>query len=186
MDKDSQEPEKQGPDSQEPDSQERRGSQETPLKKKSDEGWKEKARLEKERLAGEAGPGRPSLPPPDLDALVQELSLRAMLALGQLRHPATGDVYFDLEAAKYAIDLLGVLEEKTKGNLEPGEKADLEDALHTLRLIYVQAARHPPGPADLAPESGEGAPGPGAAFGGTPGGLEQGPDPSKPGPKIIY
>jgi hypothetical protein len=169
------------------------------LEKKSDESWKEKAQREKEKLASEAGDRGARMPPASFLGLLEELSLRTMLALGQLREPATGGVYFDLEAAKYAIDLLGVLEEKTKGNLDPGEKAALEDALHTLRLIFVQAARHPPAAAELdeggprvggAPGEG-GAPSAGGALGGGrgagPGGAgPEGSGPSAPGPKIIF
>lgn len=150
------------------------------VKKKSDETWKEKAQREKEKLARETA-GEGGRPPPEASflALVEELSLRAMLALGQLQNPATGEVYFDLGAAKYSIDLLGVLEQKTKGNLDPTEKAALADVLHTLRLVFVQASRNPPVASDPGGLPGGGRAAPGE---GPPGG----PDEGKPGPKIIY
>jgi hypothetical protein len=85
---------------------------------------------------------------------VEELSLRAMLALGQLRNPATGEAHFDLDGAKYAIDQLGVLEQKTKGNLEPGEKAGLKEILHNLRLAFVHISKNPPTLSDQPPRAG--------------------------------
>jgi len=113
--------------------------------KKTDETWKEKAQREKERLADSPRTEREHrLPPASFLGIVEELSVRAMLALGQLRNPATGEVYLDLEAAKYAVDLLGVLEQKTTGQLDAVEQRALGDALHTLRLLFVQVSRNPP------------------------------------------
>jgi hypothetical protein len=127
--------------------------------KKTDESWKEKAQKEKEKLAGpsregtgppEGGPLEGALedgqefPPASFMGIVEELSLRAMLALGQLRHPATGEAYLDLEGAKYVIDLLSILEQKTKGNLEPIEERTLRDVLQNLRLAFVHISQNPP------------------------------------------
>ena len=117
--------------------------------KKSDEGWKEKAQKEKEKLSDSfEGPdpreGGQEIPPASFLGLVEELSLRAMLALGQIRHPATGEAYLDLEGAKYTIDLLSILEEKTKGNLQPMEERTLREILQNLRLGFVHISRNPP------------------------------------------
>jgi hypothetical protein len=46
-----------------------------------------------------------------------------------------------LDLAKHAIDMLGILEEKTKGNLAADEAAMLENVLHQLRLAYVEASK---------------------------------------------
>ena len=139
-------------------------------KKKTDESWKEKARKEKEQLS-DVPEEIPELPPASFLGLIDELSLRVMLALGQIRNPKSTEVYLDLDGARYAIDTIQMLLEKTKGNLAPEEEATVKDVLHNLRLLYVHIARA----AASAPEAGED---PGKAPGGeTP--------PEKPGPKII-
>jgi hypothetical protein len=60
-----------------------------------------------------------------------------MMALGEVPHPATGIVQEELEQAKYLIDVLGVLQEKTQGNLNPEETALLDGLLYELRMKYV-------------------------------------------------
>jgi hypothetical protein len=155
--------------------------------KKSDETWKEKAQREKDKLSDERSPrGEDRIPPASFLGIVQEFSLRSMLALGQIAHPATGEAYFDLEAAKYAIDCLGVLGEKTRGNLTPEEKSTLEDVLHGLRLAYLQLSKNPPKFADQAPDVLEPTEDEldGDAL-GRGGPAAPGPRPQKPGPKII-
>lgn len=118
-------------------------AQESIGEKKTDETWKRRAQMEKEKLASsEEGPPKP--PPASFLGLVQELGLRALVALGQVQNAVTGEIYFDLDEAKYAIDMLGVLEEKTRGNLDPSEKAVLSEVLHTLRLSFVELSRNPP------------------------------------------
>ncbi|MGQ9589584.1 MAG: DUF1844 domain-containing protein [Planctomycetota bacterium] len=112
--------------------------------KKSDETWKLRAQKEKEKLASSEEGRLPELPPATFLGLVQELSFRALLALGQVANAATGEVYLDLDEAKYAIDMLGVLEEKTRGNLAPAEQAALTEVLHGLRLTFVETSRNPP------------------------------------------
>lgn len=146
--------------------------------KKSDESWKAKAQKEKEKLLEAEAEADRKLPPASFHGLVDELALRALLALGQFGNPSTGEVYLDLESAKYAIDLLAVLQEKTKGNIDEEEKGHLEDALQQLRLVFVQVSRLPAGsPRGPGPRAGgsSGAVPPGAS---TPG--------EKPGPKIIF
>lgn len=157
------------------------GSQEEDLK--ADESWKEKAQREKERLAEtqqEAEAAERQLPPASFLGLVEELAVRAMLALGQLRDPQSQEVYIDLDGAKYVVDTLQVLEQKTKGNLEPAEEQALKQLLHNLRLTFVHVSR-----AAAAALAAEGRMGPGAGGAAGPGGAGEGP-PGKPGPKIIY
>ncbi len=63
--------------------------------------------------------------------------MEGMVALGKLKHPATGQIESNLDQAKFIIDLLGVLQVKTKGNLEDSESSLLEQSLSALRLNYV-------------------------------------------------
>jgi hypothetical protein len=122
-----------------------------------DADWKEQARAEKERLsreietegpaAGTAGPGAGPggrrtmrLPAPDFGGLVQSLAAQAALFLSDQRDPETGRSLRNLDLAKYHIDLLSVLDEKTAGNLTDEEKRTLDSLLYELRMAYVNAA----------------------------------------------
>jgi hypothetical protein len=77
------------------------------------------------------------LPPANLSVLVQLLASQAMLAMGKMEVPGQPELKADLDAAKHFVDLLGVLEEKTKGNLTPDEAAMIGSVCHELRMIYV-------------------------------------------------
>jgi hypothetical protein len=90
------------------------------------------------KLAGEAVK---KLPPADFSGLVQMLSAQALVALGKLPHPASGKSDPQPAFGKHLIELLSVLETKTRGNLDPQESAALTQALHLLRLTYVEATR---------------------------------------------
>jgi len=63
--------------------------------------------------------------------------------LGLVPHPTSGQAVVDLNGAKQMIDILTMLEEKTKGNLMPEEKRFLDSALTELRLTYVRRASQP-------------------------------------------
>jgi hypothetical protein len=83
------------------------------------------------------------LPPPDFSSLVQVFSTQAMIALGVFANPLSGKVERRLEVAKHFIDLLGLIETKTRGNLDPQEKELLEVSLHELRMGYVHVVSQP-------------------------------------------
>jgi len=67
----------------------------------------------------------------------------ALVHLGQVPDPMSGQVRQDLEQARFAIDLLGTLEAKTEGNRTPEESTLLEEILTTLRMGFVRN-RHAP------------------------------------------
>ncbi len=69
------------------------------------------------------------------------LATNAAAALGAVPHPATGKRSLDLDTGKYWLDVLGMLRDKTKGNLHPKEDRLLEGLLADLRLQYVQLVR---------------------------------------------
>lgn len=69
------------------------------------------------------------------------LATNAAAALGAVPHPATGKRVLDLESGKYWLDILGMLSDKTKGNLHPQEARLLEGLLGDLRMQYVQLVR---------------------------------------------
>ena len=69
------------------------------------------------------------------------LATNAAAALGAVPHPATGQRSLDLETGKYWLDVLGMIKEKTKGNLHAQETRLLEGLLADLRMQYVTMVR---------------------------------------------
>jgi len=131
----------------------------TPKKIIIDEDWKsrvaaEKEAAEKEALkkgatekgattdspapAAQSPPGAGKLPTASFDMLLTTLATEAMMSLGQMSIPGQPQPEVNLPQAQYVIDLLGVLKEKTAGNLSSEETALLEDLLYQLRMMYVQ------------------------------------------------
>jgi hypothetical protein len=123
-----------------------------------DEDWKSQVEREKEELTNapdanaEAEQGEGELPPASILGLVSMFATQSMAALGLLVDPETGQGHVSRPMAKHFIDLLGVLQEKTEGNLTEDEAGHLRDALHQLRMVYVQTEGQQPDGA--APETG--------------------------------
>ena len=74
-----------------------------------------------------------------LFALVGSLGSSALIALGLVKHPSTGTFLKDKKMAKFNIDLLIVLKEKTRGNLSKEEEQALDSIISDLQLKYVEA-----------------------------------------------
>ena len=108
-----------------------------------DEDWKSQVEAEKEQIKKEseevddATGGEGELPPASFAMLLTTLGSQALASLGQLPDPMTQQAMINKPIAKHMIDTLGVLEEKTKGNLTEDEAGMLENLLHQLRMIYV-------------------------------------------------
>ncbi len=117
-----------------------------------DEDWKAKAQKEKEVLKEkkktkkedkqqgaeqDAGP----LPPGNFGALVSLLATQALFAMGMIAIEADKVPKKDLRLAKFHIDMLEALEEKTKGNLAAQEQKLLSDTLSQLRMGFVEASK---------------------------------------------
>ena len=79
----------------------------------------------------------PDPPPASFSVLVTMLFTQAMGMLGQMPDPNTGQANVNKPFAKHYIDTLEMLESKTKGNLDDQEAAMLNEALHALRMMYV-------------------------------------------------
>ena len=82
-------------------------------------------------------PAVPEAPPASFSVLVTMLFTQAMGMLGQVPDPNTGEAKVNKPFAKHYIDTLEMLESKTEGNLDDQEKAMLNEALHALRMTYV-------------------------------------------------
>jgi hypothetical protein len=72
---------------------------------------------------------------------VMGLTTQALMHLGEIPDPVHQGVMHDLPAAKQMIDLLGILRDKTKGNLDEAEEQLLGEVLYDLRMRYVEVAR---------------------------------------------
>ena len=115
-----------------------------------DEDWKAEAQREKEILAAqeetekkktqEEKQARGPLPQGNFAALISMLTTQALFALGLLQVKGQEKREPDLELAKYNIDMLEILEEKTKGNLTKEEETVLANTLNELRMGYVKVA----------------------------------------------
>ena len=73
----------------------------------------------------------------DFTMLINAMAQPALLYLGEIPHPATGQPTLDLEGARIQIDMLALLRVKCRGNLTPQEDNLLESVLHQLRMRYV-------------------------------------------------
>ncbi len=113
-----------------------------------DEDWKQEAQKEKEILAAqeeaekkekqqEEKPRGP-LPEGNFAALISMLATQALFAMGLLQVKGQEERKPDLEMAKYNIDMLQVIEEKTGGNLTKEEETVLANTLNELRMGYVK------------------------------------------------
>jgi hypothetical protein len=77
----------------------------------------------------------------DFHTFVLSLGSSALLHLGELERPDAGQAVKDLPMAKHTIDILSMLQEKTRGNLTPEEDKLLESLLYDLRLKYLEARK---------------------------------------------
>jgi hypothetical protein len=95
-------------------------------------------------------------------SMVMQQANMAMLYLGQMAHPETGQPVRDLEAARMFIDQLEMLEVKTKGNLTKDEAVLLKQSLSSARMGFVQAVesarKETAAPASAAAAAPEGKP----------------------------
>jgi hypothetical protein len=119
-----------------------------------DEDWKAQVQAEKEAAAKsqrseapkDAGPqefGDVPMPPASLEFLLTTLATEALVALGEVAHPAAGTVQYLPNQAKYLIDTIDVLKQKTSGNLTPTEQQTIDSLLHQLRMIFVSKLNQP-------------------------------------------
>ncbi len=88
--------------------------------------------------------------PASFISLIMSLASNAAASLGMMPHPVTGETGVDLKTAKHWIDVLGMLEVKTKGNLDPQEDQMLEGLLADLRMQYVSFSGSPTPPAKFS------------------------------------
>jgi hypothetical protein len=114
-----------------------------------DSDWKADAQAEKQRLeeqskaaaADDAGGGE--MPPANFETLISTFATQALFAMGAIPDPRSGQRMQNMDLARHNIDMLGVLEEKTKGNITQEQSDMLASTVYELRSRYVQMASPP-------------------------------------------
>jgi hypothetical protein len=89
---------------------------------------------------GASGGRRREMPPASFETLVSTLASQALMYLGAVADPRTGQAMVSTEVARHNIDLLSVLEDKTQQNLTDDERSMLGSTLYELRMRYVDVA----------------------------------------------
>jgi hypothetical protein len=84
-----------------------------------------------------------ALGPVDFSTHILSLASTALIALGKMPAPVGQEQPLDLETARHLIDVLGMLETKTKGNLDEAEQKLLQSLIYDLRVAYVDAQKAP-------------------------------------------
>ena len=115
-----------------------------------DTDWKSQAQAEKEKLAAaeeakkaqQSEAGARDDGPIGMQDIISLLVSQTLMYLGAVPDPQTGRAIVAPEYAKMHIDMLGVLEEKTRGNLSEAESKLLTRALHELRMEYVEISKY--------------------------------------------
>lgn len=83
-------------------------------------------------------------PEPDFNFFVTTLALQAAISLGEVPNPATNKKEEDLTQAKFLVDTLGMLKEKTSGNLTETEAGFLDNLLYELRMQFLSKTKSTP------------------------------------------
>ena len=76
-----------------------------------------------------------------LSTFLMSLSTQALMYLGEIPNPVTGQPETDLGGVRELIDIISMLQEKTRGNLDPAEARLFEKVLYDLRMRFVEKAR---------------------------------------------
>jgi hypothetical protein len=125
--------------------------------KRVDEDWKKRAQAEKEldaakftpapaapAAAAAAGPRADVRPNPLFGSLVESLASQALMFMGAMRDPMTGQAHQDFQQSQTMIEMLSMLEEKTRGNLAKEENEMLKQVLDEVRMHFVRLTSPPP------------------------------------------
>lgn len=102
--------------------------------KKIDQDWK--AQVDREKT--KAQEKNEAYHQPTFSIFISSLGMQAMIAMGKLENPMTKKKEKNYDQARFLIDTLGVIQEKTKGNLTPEEDTAIEEYLYNLRMMYIE------------------------------------------------
>ena len=104
------------------------------LKKKVDEAWKNT--INKNGSADKTS-GAAVMPEASFGLFISGLMMEALIALGEMEHPISKKKESNIAHAKFIIDTLSMLKEKTKNNLDKAESGSLDAILYNLRMAFV-------------------------------------------------
>ena len=93
---------------------------------------------QKESKEAAAEPPESQLPEINFSTFIMSLNASALVNLGLIQDPLTGKNAKNLQLGKQTVDMLSMLEEKTKGNLTPEEEKLLQGILYDLKIAYVR------------------------------------------------
>lgn len=116
-----------------------------------------------------------------LDLVAQHAEM-ALMFLGRVPHPQTGEKVQDLETARLFISQLEMIEAKTKGNLNPREAALLKQGLMATRMAFVEAVEAQPAKPGTDPESAAGSANAASPQGQPPASAAESPDQAQTNP----
>ena len=102
-------------------------------RKKVDQDWKNHVEREKQTAQSD----NKEYYEPTFKVFISSLSMQAMIAIGKLENPITKKMEKNMDQARYLIDTLGIIKEKTKGNLAEDEQIILDESLFNLRMMYI-------------------------------------------------
>lgn len=123
------------------------------VKKKVDSSYKEAVKKEKEKQekkvseesegeTSEGGTGKKQeIPEVNFPMFISSLGMQAMMSLGEVENPMTKKKEVNLEQAKYFVDTLKILKDKTEGNLNSDEQKVLDDLIYQLQMKYVEKTK---------------------------------------------
>jgi hypothetical protein len=110
-------------------------SKETAEKKETE---KSKDTASKEAATTDQAEAQAPLPEINFSTFIISLNASALVQLGVIEDPASGTKVKNLPVAKQTIDILNMLEEKTRGNLTKEEENIIKNVLYDLRILYVK------------------------------------------------
>ena len=105
--------------------------------KRVDESWKEEVDKEKDQIQDDSD----LYHQPTFSIFLSSLTMQAMIAMGKLENPLTKKVETNLEQARFLIDTIAMIKEKTKNNLDQEEGNLLDESLCNLRMLYLDAKK---------------------------------------------
>lgn len=103
--------------------------------KKVDEGWKESVEKEKQKVSPESE--EITIPEANFSFFITTLGIQTAIALGEVPNPVTNKTEDNLDQAKYLIDTLDMLKEKTKNNLTKEEGQILDNLLYDFHIKFA-------------------------------------------------
>jgi hypothetical protein len=74
-------------------------------------------------------------------SFIMSLATQVLVQLGEMPPPTGMEIPFDLESARQTIDIMSMLQKRTRGNLSPDEARFMEDVLHSLRMSFINAKK---------------------------------------------